>query len=321
MTAPGQARNLIIIADPDAVDIGDFAEVGRRVARLDPAIQVFLGTPRDSGELVPAHRWQFPSLTVAIGGLGQFKPTRGKVYYNRQLSKWRQYELLRKASIAVPRTVLFEPGIDIDPALWGAHVVVKSSGLQGTSSARTGLIVRTSALRTPDRLPEEVTSLLAGPETLIQEFVPTGAHPTSIRVGTFLGAVIHMMSKSSGMVLPDIFAPDFLCTIGDSNAEDASAKQHGARKLFFDPEAAHLGRRISEVFEGLPLLGIDVLRHEKTGKLFALEVNPGGNTWQFSSHHAASGREVIGKQDRVRQFDAWNTCARRLAEVCHAQAA
>ena len=30
------------------------------------------------------------------------------------------------------------------------------------------------------------------------------------------------------------------------------------------------------------------------------------------SQHAAGGRLVIGKDERVRQFDAWNTCARAL---------
>lgn len=321
MKAGGQTRNLILIADPDALDINDFGEIGRRVVRLDPAIQVFLGTPRDTGELVPPHRREFPSLTVAAGAIGRFRPARGRVYYNRQISKWRQFELLRQASIAVPRTALYEAGMDVDPALWGSHVVIKSSGVQGTSSARSGLIVKTDALHVPDRLPPEVSDLLRAPETLIQEFVPTGSHPTSLRVGTFLGTVVHMMSKASALALPDIHAPEFLCTIGDSNAEDPAARQRGARKLFEDPELAHLGRRIAEVFDGLTLLGIDVLRHEKTGKLYALEVNPGGNTWQFSSRHAAPGRDIIGKEERIRQFDAWNTCARRLVEVCRVQAA
>ena len=41
-----------------------------------------------------------------------------------------------------------------------------------------------------------------------------------------------------------------------------------------------LGIKIAEAFPGLPLLGIDIVKHSETGELFALEVNGGGNTWQ-----------------------------------------
>jgi hypothetical protein len=57
-----------------------------------------------------------------------------------------------------------------------------------------------------------------------------------------------------------------------------------------------------------------VIRDAATGELFVLEINPGGNTWSFSSHWAAMLRDELKTPDLARQFDAWKTCARLLVE-------
>ncbi len=149
---------------------------------------------------------------------------------------------------------------------------------------------------------------------LVQEFVPTGDYPTSYRAGTFFGRVIHMMKKRSNIPIPDLANASIEALNIDSNHESPGENNFAARELVVDDEIMAFAGRIAKIFPGLPLLGIDIVRHSKTGELFALEINGGGNTWQFSSRHAAQGRLVISKEERVKQFDAWNTCAQVLLQ-------
>jgi hypothetical protein len=62
------------------------------------------------------------------------------------------------------------------------------------------------------------------------------------------------------------------------------------------------------------LHGRDIIREPHTGKLFVLEINPGGNTWSFSSPWAALLRRELNMPDLSVQFDAWRVCARLLVE-------
>lgn len=58
-------------------------------------------------------------------------------------------------------------------------------------------------------------------------------------------------------------------------------------------------RKIGAAFHDAPLLAIDFLRDAKTGKLWFLECNPGGNTWHFSSDQAG------GVNLRMELGEAW----------------
>lgn len=72
----------------------------------------------------------------------------------------------------------------------------------------------------------------------------------------------------------------------------------------------------------VPLQGIDVLRENKTGKLYALESNPGGNTWHFSSAFGAILRDEVGdgRAKMLAQYDALPRAARTLIEATRAYA-
>ena len=82
----------------------------------------------------------------------------------------------------------------------------------------------------------------------------------------------------------------------------------------------------------LPVLGIDMIREEGTGELFALECNAGGNTWYFTSEIGSGVRDdpgclapdavqrnEIGRQMLVSQFGAFDIAAevlvRKTAEL------
>jgi glutathione synthase/RimK-type ligase-like ATP-grasp enzyme len=204
----------------------------------------------------------------------------------------------------------------LDRDEWGPYVVVKTNDISQTSKGELAYLVQVDNLNAPSSLSVRLREKIFSSNVLLQEFVPTGPHATSYRVGTFLGRVIHMMKKSTSAPMPDLESMIGEGTSIDSNYDSASA----ARELVTEDGMMALAIKIADVFHGLPLLGIDIIKHAETGELFALEVNGGGNTWQFSSQQAAHGRLIIGKEERVKQFDAWNTCARVLVEKTRSQA-
>lgn len=307
-------RNLVLITHPGRQDPKDFEEIAERVRMLDRYIKVFVLTPRSSADDLKREDWRNPTLTVSLGAMGNFNPKRGRFFYNRQISKERQVELFTGDGIRTPRTISYSDGMVLDEREWGPVVVVKTSNLKQTSQGQSASLVQVKHLNDFESLSAPLKERLKSNGALVQEFVPTGDYPTSYRVGIFLGRVIHMMKKHSNVPIPDLANADIEELNIDSNHESPSENHFAARELVADDEIMAFSTRIAGIFPGLPLLGIDIIRHNKTGELFALEINGGGNTWQFSSRHAAPGRLVISKEERIRQFDAWDTCARALVE-------
>lgn len=313
-------RNLILITQPAKQDPRDFEEIAERVRKLDRYIKTFVFTPKNTGDDIKREDWKHPTLTVTFGSRGRFEPKRGRIFYNRQISKERQAELFTNAEIRTPKTIAYSAGLILDRREWGPFIVAKTNDLSQTSQGKSASLVRLENLNDFSSLPDWLKENLVSNRVLIQEFIPTGPYATSYRVGTFLGRVIHMMKKCSSTPMPDLMAPGIEEFAIDSNYESPQSTDFAARELVVDDEMRAFAIKIADVFPGLPLLGIDILKHSETGELFALEINGGGNTWQFSSRHAAPGRLVISKEERVEQFDAWNTCARALVEKTRSHA-
>jgi hypothetical protein len=224
--------------------------------------------------------------------------------------------LFANAGIRTPKTIAYSTGMILDRAEWGPHLVVKTNDISNSSKGESAYLIRIENLNDPTSLPGNLREKIFSGPVLLQEFVPTGLHATSYRVGTFLGRIIHMMKKSTAARMPDLANMVSEGTSIDSNYDSASA----ARELVTDDDIMALAVKIADVFPGLPLLGTDIIKHTETGELFALEINGGGNTWQFSSNQAAHGRLIIGKEERIKQFDAWNICARVLVEKTRSHA-
>lgn len=313
-------RNLILITQPGRQDPKDFEEIAERVRKLDRYIKVFVITPENTSDDIKREDWRNPTLTVTLGNMGNFRPQRGRFFYNRQISKERQVELFTSDGIRTPRTIAYSAGMVLDEGEWGSVVVVKTSNLNQTSQGQSASLVQLKHLNDFSSLAGPLKERIKSNGVLVQEFVPTGDYPTSYRAGVFLGRVIHMMKKRSNVPIPDLANARIEELNIDSNHESPGENNFAARELVVDDEIMALSTRIAGIFPGLPLLGIDIVRHSGTGELFTLEINGGGNTWQFSSSHAAPGRLVISKEERVRQFDAWNTCARALVEKTRSHA-
>lgn len=98
------------------------------------------------------------------------------------------------------------------------------------------------------------------------------------------------------------------------NTVASNMRNHRKVELFKDEEANELARKVAASFPKNPLLGVDIIRDKKTGELYVLEVNLGGNTWAFSSNIGKSVRLMLGKNAMVRQYNAWDIAAEALVK-------
>ena len=55
------------------------------------------------------------------------------------------------------------------------------------------------------------------------------------------------------------------------------------RTVCNDPEIIALGERAHKAFPESPVIGVDIIRHSQSGRLYMLETNPHGAVWHFSS--------------------------------------
>ena len=144
-------------------------------------------------------------------------------------------------------------------------------------------------------------------------------YPSKWRVLSLLGEPLYSAYSVSALPRTDLGADD--ATIADSlveprTPENKEADAHGLRdRLVSDEEVLAFARRIHAAFPSIPLLGIDVLRREQDGALFALEVNAGGNVWHFSSYAKQHRARLGGRQTMVDQFGAWAAAARTLVRA------
>ena len=63
----------------------------------------------------------------------------------------------------------------------------------------------------------------------------------------------------------------------------------------------------------MPLLGVDLLRDARDGRLYVAEVNSSGNVWAFSSAIGRAMQERLGASYES-QFDAMARAARVLVD-------
>ena len=166
---------------------------------------------------------------------------------------------------------------------------------------------------------------------LVQRFVDTGEYPSYYRIQTFLGKAIYAWHSS-------LVEPRCPLDASDEAIESTViATQGGAksRKLVSDPDLIAMAERVHAALPHVPMLAVDCIREAKTGKIYVLECNAGGNTWHFSSEigeklrHGFGNAEVngperaseIARQMFIAQFGAFDIVARQLVDATHRLAA
>ena len=139
----------------------------------------------------------------------------------------------------------------------------------------------------------------------------------SWRVLTLLGEPLYCFRSASGVERPPLDAPDELIEKAVVEPKHPEGKEkvgyENLRAFVTDAEIMAFAREAARAFPRMPLLGCDIIREAGTGALHVLEVNPGGNTWHFSSPIFRPSGQAGRQGGFTSQLDAFGVAARVLA--------
>jgi hypothetical protein len=309
MAAPAKTRTLILVNHPGRQARQDFEEIRAKIDALAADIDVKIVDTNQVADTIDAKVWQRPCLVVSFGALKTFRPKRGLIYCCKPIPKLEQLTKLANAEVPVPLSARFIFGRKLDQRFWGPLVVLKPTA-RGFMSRGAVFLMRT------ERTAEIAESIFpighpARGDVLVQQFVDTGQWPSYYRVLTFFGEPLYCRKGYAPKRRPPLDAPDAVLLKAQiaSNAETDTRRKGRAAN---DPDVLELARRAYAAIPAVPLQGVDIIREETTGRLFVLEINPGGNTWHFSSRYIARRGSPTTRGERIGQFGAWDVAARTL---------
>jgi hypothetical protein len=311
-------RNLILVHTPGYQDVEDFQAIAQAVQELAPDIEVFIASNNISSSVTRRHASKRPTLVFSPGNLLSFRPLRGKVYAGSPIPKLEQIARFQAAGLPVPASAEITPDIKLPEAIFGAHVVVKP-GFSQSSRGQFITLMRREAVRFqaketfPDDHPGRYGPMFA------QRFIDTGPFVSHHRVLTLFGAPLLAFKTRSEKPMPPLDSPDsVLATIAvKARRRDGPTK----REFTTDADILELAHRTYSAMPEIALQGIDIIREAKSGKLYVLEANPGGNTWIFSKGDMTTRLKTTLRVERLTdQFDAFETAAKVLIERTRAEA-
>ena len=189
-----------------------------------------------------------------------------------------EYRALDAAGIPVPRWALLGPDLSPDLSAFPAYVVTKPD--RGWRGANVRIRRRGRVRYKPPADGEEAES----PYTLVQEFIYTGRWPVSYRVTSLFGHMIHSWRVEAGRSRRPLDEPDAFA--GGEKGGGISIVSSAKDSVFTpcdDTEIVRFGTAAHRAFPDIPLLGVDVVRDARTGKLYVLEVNASGYVWHLDS--------------------------------------
>ena len=301
---PEPRRVLNLISHPRVNAQADFNELAEWIAACDPEVAVRV-LPDAVSEVAPL---DLPMLTVSPGPLIHFRPARGPIFQGQHVAKSAEYRALDAAGIPVPRWQRLLPGQQPDLSEFGEYLVTKPDF--GARGADVRIERRIVARWQPPRTATAVH--MGGPfnPRVAQEFVYTGAWPRSYRVATLFGNALWAMKIEASHVRAPL--PDIRAFHGQSVV---SSGRGCTFELACDADVIALAERAHGALPRVPLLGVDVLRDVRDGRLFVVELNSLGFTWHFSSPGGLRFQSEFSF-DLGSQFDGRRKAARLLAKAC-----
>lgn len=307
MRRPNAVRNLVLVHEPGVLDWADLDAIAREVHALAPDIEVFVAS--NDARSPTTRKWAAarPTLVYSPTVLREFQPLRGKVYAGALITKNIQLKRLAAAGVPVPDFCILAGDDRFDPDRLGSIVMLKPSGF--TSHGRGMVMCRAHELAGSRWRAHPATRAAEGP-MIVQTYIETGEYPSHYRVLTLFGEPIFAFRALSTVTRPPLDAAPEVLAAGPFMAK------HGQRRLLVpvEDDALDLARQTFRAVSEVALHGCDIIREVQTARLYVLEINPGGNTWSFSSQWAALLRSELNLPDLSTQFDAWKTCARLLIE-------
>ena len=307
MRRPDAVRNLVLVHEPGVLDWADLDAIAREVHVRAPDIEVFVAS--NDVRSPTTRKWAAarPTLVYSPTVLREFQPLRGKVYAGALITKDIQLQRLAAAGVPVPHFCILAGDDCFDADRFGPIVMLKPSGF--TSHGRGMVMCRAEDLA-GSRWREHPAARAADGPMIIQTYIETGEYPSHYRVLTLFGEPIFAFRAVSTVTRPPLDAAADVLAAGPFMAK------HGQRRLVVPVEADALdvARQTFAAVSEVALHGCDIIREAQTGRLYVLEINPGGNTWSFSSPWAAILRDELNLPDLSTQFGAWTICARLLIE-------
>jgi len=306
-------RNLVIVHSVGLQARSDFESVQETMAVRAPDIEVFIVNNRAPHSVTRRQAARRPTLVFSPVALHEFRPLRGKVYAGRWHTKMEEIRRLAEAGVNVPEAVMLEPETKLEPEAWGPFTVVKPNlGRQGAGIR----LHRTRDVRWADPQSWPRDDPRFGVPLVAQKFVDTGPFSESHRVMTVFGRAIYsIMSRSSDA------RPFDLDALGDDRLDQPVASNSGERtlELNFERDVIDFGKEVARAFPEIPVLGVDIVREQATGRLYALEVNARGMTWHISSNYGLVHQRKYGL-DLHGQFGAIDVLADALIDVTRREA-
>jgi hypothetical protein len=300
-------RNLILAYKRDYLDPEDFRKIAHHVTRINPEIDVCI-VDSDVPSLKTAVKLaNWPTLLVSPTPLRGFMPARGRIFCGYPMSKQTQLTLLRAAGVPVPEWEIISPEREVDVTRFDEIVVVKPASISSYGRGVELRQTRNLRYRSEDEYPPGHPGRL-GP-MLAQKFIDTGPRLSKIRVLTLFGEPLYAEEiKTESEVSLDL-------GLSDEQLRKQSIiviDRPRVRSFVYETDVLDLARRIFRAAPMIPIQGCDIIREHRTGALYALEFNPGGNTWHFSSK--AGRTQVVEGKKRETQFDAFRVAGEVLAK-------
>lgn len=307
-----RVRNLVLVVPRKKSLRGleaDFERIAEHVRATAPDLRVYVIDDRRSAAM-KAGLLLRPCFYFSTVATQKIRIPRGVLYTGSLRMKSEEYLALERANIPVPRWELLTENHSPDLTPLGEYVVVKPDcGGRGAevrikrSSRVRWKAPLNSRARTENRL-----GLIA------QRFIYTGKWPVSYRVTTLFGKVLFAFRIEADRSRRPLTGPDRFAGGSDGGGMAICSSGRGCRiELCYDSEIISFGEQAHRAFPDHPLLGIDVVREETSGKLYVIEVNSCGQVWHFSSE-MGRGIQKDFNLDFESQFDGIRKAADVLIE-------
>jgi hypothetical protein len=300
-------RVLILVSNPSVNSEADFAELSTWIGQLSPETTVFvLPDARDADRAASVP--DLPTVTVSPAPVRRLRPRRGPVLQGQHVAKSEEYRALDAIGVPVPRWTRLLPGKRPSLDGFGPYLVTKPDF--GARGAEVRIERRDDAQWKPPRT--ALSEQFGGPwnPRVAQEFVYTGQWPRSHRVTTLFGTALFAFRVEADHARQRLFDRR------EFHGQSVVSSGHGCTfELFAEPDILSLAERAHAAVPNVPLLGVDILRDADTGKLFVVELNGLGYTWEFSSPTGISLQAQFGF-DLEAQFGGRRRAASVLARVC-----
>jgi len=297
---------LVLIAKRGLNHRPDFLQIRRYLRQVAPDVEVVVTADRRFHAFRPS-LWLRPTLVFSPIRMRRLRPLRGRVFDGNPLRKSQECRALENHGIRVPRWALLRETDRPDLGPFGEYVVSKPD------RGGRGAEVKIRRKRRLGWKPPENQWARQCSDLLIQEFIYTGRWPVSYRVTTLFGKAICSWRNQADRSRRPLAGPEVFADQSGGGMSIVSSGSGCTYRLDDDPEIIALAERAHGAFPEIPLLGVDVIREEPSGRLYVIEVNSCGHTWHFSS---PKGRQIQAQFgfDMENQFDGLRKAAHVLLD-------